>query len=102
MDAENKVVDELASGERLRRQQVRTDAELFEGLMRHPGWQRYMVLVESVGQNFHQTMMRPVTKTADVYTSEFAKGALNGLSLAVQLPSAKIKEAADLKPSAEE
>lgn len=102
VDNTTRVKNELASEERLRRQQIQTDAELFRALMAHPGWPRYRALIETVGQNFHQTIMKPNEDQNAAFKSEFAKGALNGLSLAVTLPSSKLKEAADLTPNAED
>lgn len=98
MDARN----ELASEERSKRAQVKSDAELFQGLIKHPGWPRYIAMIEAVSQNFYKTAMKPLENVMQVTTTEHAKGALTGLSLAAQLPSAKIREAEELKRPADD
>lgn len=93
---------ELASDERARRREIRSDAELFEGLVAHPGWKRYLALIETVGQNFHSNVMKPMENSFEAVKVEYAKGALIALSLAASLPSAKIREAAELRNTDEE
>lgn len=53
-------------------------------------------MIEKVGNNFQTNLMQPLNNSFECVKTEFAKGALTGLSLAAQLPSAKIKEAAEL------
>jgi len=93
--------EEIASDQRKQRQIVKEDAELMESLLRHPGWVRYRVLLEAVGQNFHSTLMAPLENVLLATKPEFAKGALTGLSLAATLPSAKIREAKELSSPAD-
>jgi hypothetical protein len=93
----NETVKELTSEERMRRQELRSDAEVFQTLIKHPGWPRYMAMIEKVGNNFNIRIMQPLPNMDAALGAEHAKGALYGLSLAAQLPSAKIREAADLK-----
>lgn len=88
---------ELASDERAKRAQIKSDAELFQGLLKHPGWPRYIAMIEAVSQNFYKTAMEPLENVMLVTRMEHAKGALTGLSLAARLPSAKIREAEELK-----
>lgn len=88
--------EDIAAQQRIERQQIRQDAEVFQSLLKHPGWPRYLAMIEKVGGNYHQEIMRPLNNSFESVKSEFAKGALTGLSLAAQLPSAKIKEAAEL------
>lgn len=97
-DAERRdeVVDELGREERQRRQQLRDDAEIFQTLVKHPGWARFMALCEVAGNNFNKTLMQPLENTQQVVKMEFAKGALYGIQGVASLPHAKIKEAADL------
>lgn len=88
--------EDIASQQRIERQQIRQDAEVFQSLLKHPGWPRYLAMIEKVGGNYHQEVMRPLNNSFESVKAEFAKGALTGLSLAAQLPSAKIKEAMEL------
>jgi hypothetical protein len=89
--------EDIAAQQRIEAQQIRQDAETFQSLLKHPGWTRYLALVEKVGNNYHQQMLRPLENSFECVKTEFAKGALTGLSLAAQLPSSKIKEAQELK-----
>jgi len=84
------------------RSQVKSDAELFQGLIKHPGWPRYIALIEAVSQNYYKKVMQPVENVMLCTTTEHAKGALTGLSLAAQLPSAKIREAEELRRPSED
>lgn len=90
------VAKEIESEQRAERRKIREDSELLEGLMKHPGWARYMALIEAVGQNFHREAMLPLENLMLATKGEYAKGTLNGLTLAASLPSAKIREASEL------
>lgn len=92
MDAKTEIQDQ----QRRERAQIKSDAELFQALIKHPGWPRYIALIEAVSQNFYKTVMKPVDNVMLCTTTEHAKGALTGLSLAAQLPSSKIREASEL------
>lgn len=93
---------ELSQDERMRRRQVRTDAELFGELLKHPGWGRYLSMVEAVAQNHHTAIMKPVESLLEMPRVEYNKGVLSGLSLASALPQMKIQEAHDLVRRADE
>jgi hypothetical protein len=95
-------IDDIESKQRRERQQIRDDAELFEDLMRHKGWRRYLAMVEIVAQNYHATVMKPLETLLEMPKTEFAKGALTGLSLATQLPIMKIREAVELRRPSED
>jgi hypothetical protein len=88
---------DIAAQQRIDTQEVKQDAELFQTLLKHPGWPRYLAILEKVGNNFHTKLMEPLENSFQSVKTEFAKGALTGLSLAAQLPSLKIKEAAELR-----
>ena len=94
MDTSN----EIERKQREERRQVIEDAELFNALMTHKGWGRYMALIEAVAQNYHATIMRPLDSSLEVTKLEFAKGVLSGLTLATAVPGMKIKEAHDVRP----
>lgn len=94
--------EEIASQQRIETQQIKQDAETFQSLLKHPGWPRFLVLLEKVGNNYHNEIMRPSQNSLELVKMEFAKGALTGLSLAAQLPSAKIKEAQELGKAADD
>jgi hypothetical protein len=79
--------------------ETRESAELFNDLMRHKGWGRYMALVEVIAQNYHAAIMKPLDSSLEVVKVEFAKGVLSGLSLATAIPGMKIKEAQELRRS---
>lgn len=100
-DAENELnnetVDEIAAEERKRRAQLKSDAEVFQMLIKHPAWPRYISMLEQIGNNFNQRLMQPLENSFQSVKTEFAKGALTGIQAAASLPHAKIKEAADLK-----
>lgn len=87
---------DIASQQRIERQQIKQDAEVLQSLIKHPGWPRFMALIEKVGNNYQTEIMRPSQNSLELVKMEFAKGALTGLSAAAHLPSAKIKEAAEL------
>lgn len=88
---------EIESSQREQRRQIRQDAELLEGLTLHPGWKRYLALIEAIGNNFNGQIMKPLENVFEGTKMEFAKGALTGLTLAAQLPSLKMREAAELR-----
>lgn len=88
---------EIESEQRAERRKVKEDAELLEGLMKHPGWARYLALIEANAQVHHKKAMMPLENLMLATASEYAKGTLYGLTLAASLPSAKIQEAAELR-----
>lgn len=90
-------VNEIERQQREERQQIRSDAEALSLMLAHPGWTRYIALVERVAQNYHGSIMKPIESLLEAPKVEFAKGALSGLSLATALPSMKIKEAQELR-----
>lgn len=89
-------LEEISADQRKQRQQIRKDAEVFTSLLAHPGWPRFLALLEAVGGNYYVTLVTPLENSFECVKSEYAKGALKGLSLAASLPSAKIKEAEEL------
>lgn len=91
-----KTAAEIAEAQKKERRVIKEDAELLAGLMKHLGWPRYLALIEAVSQNYHRTVMTPLANSFEVTKTEFAKGALTGLSLAAALPSTKIREASEL------
>lgn len=95
-------VHDIEAQQRADRRQIREDAELFAGLIKHPGWPRLLAMIEKVGSGYHATVMKPLDNTFETVRVEFAKGALTGLSLAAQLPSAKIREAQELKANTDD
>lgn len=96
-----KTTDDIASDERVRTRTIKQDAELFQTLVKHPGWPRYLAMIEQVGNNFQNKLMEPLGNALESVKTEHAKGALTGLSLAAQLPSLKIREAQELKKPSE-
>lgn len=75
---------------------------MLTGLMKHPGWARYTALIEAVAQNHYTAVMKPLDNVMLCVASEYAKGTLNGLTLAASLPSAKIREADELTRNEDE
>lgn len=96
-DAEVKqtAAQEIASEQRMENERLREDARLMQQLLAHPGWRRYVSMIEAVSQNYYLKIMTPMETSLEAVKMEHAKGTLNGLSLSAQLPSAKIREAAD-------
>ena len=94
-------INEIEAKQREERRQIREDAELFTALMASKGWARYMAMVESVAQNYHAAIMKPLESSLEVTKTEFAKGVLSGLSLASGLPNMKITEAKQLRSAGE-
>lgn len=88
---------EIEQKQRQERETLRRDAELLEALLTHPGWPRYKALIEAVAQNFYAAVMKPMENSLEVTRTEFAKGTLNGLTLASSLPGMKIKEAQEMR-----
>lgn len=96
-------MDDIEQSTREQRAKTLKDAELLQGLIAHPGWATFIELIEHVGQNFYKQAMRPLNNTFEVTQTEYAKGTLNGLQSAVEMPSRKIAEAKLLRnPSDEE
>ena len=91
-------INEIEMQQRAQRRQIKEDAELFNDMMKHKGWGRYMALVEAISQNYHTTIMQPLENIMQATKPEFAKGVLNGLTLAIAIPSLKIREAHELNP----
>ena len=89
-------VEELSAAQRKERLQLKADAEVMISLTRHPGWATYMRMLESIGNNFNQKVMKPIENSFESVRVEYAKGALTGISAAASMPSAKIKEAREL------
>jgi hypothetical protein len=89
-------VNEIELKQRQERRQIKEDAELFGELMKHKGWARYMALVEQIAQNYHVAIMKPLENVLEATKPEFAKGVLNGLTLATAIPGLKIREAHEL------
>ena len=84
---------ELAAQVRQERSTIKKDAELMEQLLRHPAWPRFLALIEAVADNHMKVVMTPLSNSFELTKAEYAKGTLNGLSLAASLPNAKISEA---------
>jgi hypothetical protein len=93
------VVNEIEQKQRAERRQVREDAEVLADLMKHKGWSRYLTLVETIAQNYHNSVMAPLANVFEATRPEFAKGVLNGLTLATAIPNLKIREAHDQRSS---
>lgn len=97
----NKTIDEIEASQREERRSIKDDAEKLQGLIKHPGWESYMRLIEAVAQNYNKTLNLPLDNVFEVTRSEYAKGALMGLTLAATLPSTKIREANELTRNTE-
>jgi hypothetical protein len=95
-------MSDIAAKQREERAKIRADADLFVELLRHPGWPRYVELVQTVAQNYHATIMKPLESILECGKIEFAKGVLSGLSLASTLPTMKINEARELRREADD
>lgn len=95
-------VNEIERKQRAERVQIREDAELFNDLMKHRGWARYLTLVESIAQNYHVTIMAPLANVMEATKPEFAKGVLSGLTLATAIPNLKIHEAQGMRSQADD
>ena len=95
-------INEIEQQQRTQRRQIREDAELFDELMKHKGWPRYLSLVESIAQNYHATIMKPLDNALETTRTEFAKGVLSGLTLATAIPQLKINEAHELRRAVED
>jgi hypothetical protein len=91
-------INEIEAQQRSQRRQIREDAELFGELMKHKGWPRYISLIETIAQNYHSTIMKPLDNVMEATKPEFAKGVLSGLTLATAIPGLKIQEAHQLSP----
>lgn len=95
-------ITDIERQQRKDREAIRADAELFAALLAHKGWGRYMALIETLAQNYHATIMRPLESSLEVTKTEFAKGVLSGLSLATAVPNLKIREAQELRRTSED
>jgi len=65
-------------------------AELFRGLMKHPGWATYQELLASRIQVFADAVMAPAGSVDSAVALEWVKGAMSGVILARDLPSVTI------------
>ena len=95
-------LNEIELKQRSEARQVRSDADVFHELMKHPGWPRFLTLVETIAQNYHVAIMKPVENILEMPKAEFAKGVLSGLSLATAIPQMKINEARELRSQPDE
>lgn len=97
------MVDDIQQDVREQNAQVHRDAEVLTQLLAHPGWKVFCSLVETVGQNFYMQLVQPLETVDGCVKAEYAKGTLNGLQTAVDLPARKIAESKSLRnPSHEE
>lgn len=95
-------IEEIERQQRAERQKIISDADALRSLVAHPGWKVYTSLIETVAQNFYATAMAPLDNVMLVTVAEYAKGTLNGLSRAADLPSAKIRESDELTRTTDE
>lgn len=97
MDAEQEktTAQEIAADQRKEHSILKADALLMRALMKHPGWPRYLSMIEASAQTWNNIAREPLGNLLEVGKLEHAKGTLNGLSLAAQLPAAKIRQAID-------
>lgn len=94
-------ITDIEAKQRMERRQIKEDAELFNELMKHKGWGRYMAMVEAIAQNYQAAIMKPLENVLEATKPEFAKGVLSGLTLAIAIPGLKIREAHELSPRRE-
>lgn len=73
------------SKEALEKDRRRKDA--FEGLIRHPGWREYQMLLATMIQARADEILAPAGSAEKAMLLEFVKGSMNGLILARDLPS---------------
>ena len=95
-------IEEIEVAQRAERVAIKNDSELLQGLVKHPGWPRYLALIEAIAQNYNKQAMQPLENVFEVTKGEYAKGALMGLTLAAAAPSAKIREANELTRNTEQ
>jgi hypothetical protein len=80
----------------------RERADVLSGLVRHPGWEVYVRLVNAQVQARSDAVLEPANSVDKCVGLEYIKGAMSGLLLAVALPGAIIEQAKTLRKSEEE
>lgn len=68
----------------------RTDrkrADLFNGLMKHPGWVEYVELLNALINSRGMNVLMPGRSVDGLVALEFEKGAMSGLIMSRDLPS---------------
>lgn len=83
-------LEEIAEKNRQERVRTKEQGDAMEVLVAHPAWQVFIALVTANANNHLEAALQP-GKT------DFHKGTLFGLKLAMTLPHAKINEAKGLR-----
>lgn len=64
--------------------------ELFEALVRSPGWLAYISILEAKLQMFADQVLSPAGSVDGMVTLEYVKGTMSGLVIARDIPSVTI------------
>jgi hypothetical protein len=81
--------------------EMRRDAKiaaLLRSLISSPGWEEFKRQINERAKEQHNLMLQPATDIMSVYRTEYAKGAVYGLTLALALPEAIIEGVTESLP----
>lgn len=92
--------EELLKQARAANKEDRERAEVFQSLLKHPGWTLYASLLNSQLQSCAENLMLPREELREgKMNSEYLKGTMRGLIMARDLPSATIAGIEQLRTS---
>jgi hypothetical protein len=83
-------IEELLKNARAADRIDREREELFGVLVRSPGWQEYVSLIEAKLQMMADAILAPAESVDSLVALEYVKGAMSGLIIARDLPSVTI------------
>lgn len=63
-----------------------------EKLIAYPEWKVYQTLVREIARPHHQKLIQQVVDIGGIFANEYAKGAVYGLTAALDIPSVTITQ----------
>jgi len=80
----------------------RERADAFVSLVKHPGWDMYMEILNAKIQMLADQVLAPAASIDALVGMEYVKGAMSGLIMARDIPSVTIAAKAELQPVKED
>lgn len=90
-------ISDLVSEARKADAEDKERAELFSVMVKSPGWQEYVALLNRRIQIFADSVLEPAGGLDGTIASEFVKGTMRGLLLARDIPSVTIQAVEQLR-----
>lgn len=85
-----RVPDQLAKDSRAADKEDRERAELFEAMVKTPGWKLYEALLNQMVEERGKTVLAPAGSVDGAVLLEYEKGTMRGLIIAKDLPQLTI------------